>query len=36
MSERLILHEFDLHAYPRIVNWLERVKGQPGYIPMSA
>ena len=27
---------FELRVYPRIGNWIERVKGQPGYIPMSA
>ena len=26
---------FQMHLYPRIGNWLERVKGQPNYIPMS-
>ena len=27
---------FDMIHYPRIKNWLERVKGQPHYIPMTA
>ena len=26
---------FEMHLYPRIRNWLERVKGQPNYIPIS-
>ena len=26
---------FEMHFYPRIRNWLERVKGQPNYIPVS-
>ena len=26
---------FEMHLYPKIANWLERVKGQPNYIPMS-
>jgi glutathione S-transferase len=26
---------FEMHLYPKIGNWLERVKGQPNYIPMS-
>jgi glutathione S-transferase len=26
---------FEMHLYPRIGTWLERVKGQPHYIPMS-
>jgi glutathione S-transferase len=32
-----VAHEagFEMHLYPRIGNWLERVKGQPQYIPMS-
>jgi glutathione S-transferase len=32
-----VAHEagFEMHLYPRIGNWLERVKGQPHYIPMS-
>jgi glutathione S-transferase len=28
--------DFDLKRYPRVVEWIERVKGQPRYIPMSA
>jgi glutathione S-transferase len=27
---------FDFIHYPRVVDWMERVKGQPHYIPMSA
>jgi glutathione S-transferase len=27
---------FDMIHYPRIKNWLERVKGHPHYIPMTA
>jgi glutathione S-transferase len=32
-----VAHEagFEMHLYPRVANWLERVKGQPNYIPMS-
>jgi glutathione S-transferase len=32
-----VAHEagFEMHLYPRIGNWIERVKGQPQYIPMS-
>jgi glutathione S-transferase len=26
---------FELNRYPKVVNWMERVKGQPHYIPMS-
>ena len=26
---------FELIRYPKVVNWMERVKGQPHYIPMS-
>ncbi|MBS0213972.1 MAG: glutathione S-transferase family protein [Proteobacteria bacterium] len=25
---------FDLQRYPRLCDWLERVKAQPGYVPM--
>jgi glutathione S-transferase len=28
--------EFDLKRYPNVVNWLERVKGQPKYVPIDA
>jgi len=28
--------EFDLKRYPDVVNWIERVKGQPRYIAMDA
>jgi glutathione S-transferase len=28
--------EFDLKRYPHVVQWIERVKGQPRYMPMSA
>jgi glutathione S-transferase len=27
---------FDLGRYPAICEWLQRVKDQPGYVPMSA
>ena len=27
---------FEMHLYPRVGMWLDRVKGQPNYIPMSA
>jgi glutathione S-transferase len=26
--------EFDLKRYPHVVQWIERVKGQPRYIAM--
>ena len=25
---------FDLAAYPRVVEWLDRVRAQPGFVPM--
>ena len=28
--------EFDLKRYPNVVNWMERVKGQPRYVAMDA
>ena len=28
--------DFDLKRYPHVLEWIERVKGQPRYIPMSA
>ena len=28
--------EFRLNAYPRVSDWIERVKKQPNYIPMDA
>jgi len=28
--------DFDLQRYPHVTDWIERVKGQPRYIPMSA
>jgi glutathione S-transferase len=28
--------EFDLKLYPRIVVWLERIKEQPGFLPIEA
>jgi glutathione S-transferase len=33
-----VAHEagFEMHLYPRIGNWLERVKGQPHYVPINA
>jgi glutathione S-transferase len=32
-----VAHEagFEMHRYPRIGTWIERVKGQPHYVPMS-
>ena len=27
---------FDLKPYPEILNWLERVRSQPGHIPITA
>lgn len=27
---------FDLHPYPAVRAWLERVAGQPGHVPMTA
>jgi glutathione S-transferase len=27
---------FDLAAYPSVTAWLERVAGEPGYLPMTA
>jgi len=32
-----VAHEagFEMHLYPRVGNWLERVKGQPNWIPLS-
>jgi glutathione S-transferase len=28
--------EFQLQQYPRIVEWIERIKGQPRYVPMDS
>ena len=28
--------DFDLRLYPGVADWLERVKGQPGFVPMGA
>ena len=28
--------EFDLKRYPNVVNWIERIKGQPRYVAMEA
>ena len=28
--------DFDLKRYPRVIEWVERVKGQPRYVPMLA
>jgi glutathione S-transferase len=28
--------DFDLGRYPRIVEWMDRIKGDPRYIPMDA
>jgi glutathione S-transferase len=27
--------QFDLKPYPRLVEWIERIKGQPRYVPMN-
>ncbi len=27
--------EFDLDSYPHVVRWIERIKGQPHYLPMD-
>ena len=28
--------EFQLQQYPRVVEWIERIKGQPRYVPMES
>ena len=28
--------DFDLDAYPHVLEWVERIKGQPRYLPMDA
>ena len=28
--------DFDLNLYPNVLDWLKRVKGQPGYLPLDA
>jgi glutathione S-transferase len=28
--------DFELERYPHVLAWIERVKGQPGYLPMDA
>ena len=28
--------EFDLDAFPAVLHWMDRVAGQPGYIPIDA
>jgi len=28
--------DFDLAAYPHVVEWIERIKGHPHYLPMDA
>ena len=28
--------DFDLGRYPRVFEWIERIKGQPQYLPMDA
>ena len=28
--------EFDLQIYPAVVQWLERVRAEPGYLPIDA
>jgi glutathione S-transferase len=32
-----VAHEagFEMHRYPRVAAWLERLKAEPQYIPMS-
>ena len=27
---------FDLRLYPAVLEWIERIKGQPHYLPMNA
>jgi len=27
---------FDLGPYPAVLEWIERIKGQPGYLAMDA
>jgi glutathione S-transferase len=27
---------FDLKAYPAVLTWIDRVKAQPGHIPLPA
>lgn len=28
--------EFDLHSYPSVLRWIERIKEQPRYLPMDS
>jgi glutathione S-transferase len=28
--------EFELNHYPRVVEWIERIKGQPRYVPIDS
>ena len=28
--------DFELNHYPRVVEWIERMKGQPRYVPMDS
>ena len=28
--------DFDLGQYPRILEWVERIRAQPRYLPMDA
>ena len=28
--------DFDLQLYPGLMDWLERVKGLPGFVPLAA
>lgn len=28
--------EFDLHFYPKILEWMTRIEGQPKYLPMGS
>ena len=28
--------DFELNHYPRVIEWIERIKGQPRYVPMDS
>lgn len=28
--------DFEVNRYPRVVEWIERIKGQPRYVPMNS
>jgi glutathione S-transferase len=28
--------DFDLRRYPHVVEWIDRIKGDPRYLPMDA